>query len=245
MTSEHDEEIPNFPKALSLQGTDPVVSVNLAIDWIIGHTHKDQELLVVRPRKYPHLLSRYPQLERLLKYRNVIDSTTRTAPHDHAGPVLLVWPTPEILNRFSNSWQVTALAVTEWVTETTNPWVAAYRPEILNGSLKVELNLEPIVMVAIESIGVSANLNNRFVSRDDKDEAVNGLKSLISRGHKLDPDAVYAYTLSLGWPGDAIDEFLKILKKMQSGVQVRSSFRFDTYDYWVTKTEAAYPQGEN
>lgn len=244
MTNDYDEDNPNFPKALSLQGTDPVVSVNLAISWITKQTQRGQELLVVRPRKDPHLLRRYPQLERLLKYRNVIDAAIRTAPHDHSGPVLLVWPTPEILNRFSNSWQVTALAVTESAPVTTTPWAAAYQPEILNGELNVSINLDPVVMVALKSMGESANLNNQFVTRDDKDIAVNGLRSLHSRGHKLDRDAVYAYTLSLGWPGDAIDEFLKILKKMQSGVQVRSSSRFDTYNFWMAKAEEGFPQGE-
>lgn len=237
MSDETNNDVPQFPRALSLIGNSHEASVNAALEWITGQTKEGQSILVVRPVKNSNVLNSYPQLKRFLQYRNVIDATPRTAPYYFDGPVLLLWPTREMLGQFSNCWTVTALCVAEWETEVSHPWAAAFDPEILNGTLEIEWpELDPVAKTAIEEMGTSSNLNNRFISQDDKDVAVNGIKSLLAHGHELDSDIVYAHAMSLGWPGDAVDEFMNILKRLQSGVQVRTHSTFDHYDYWVNRT---------
>lgn len=227
-------EIPDIPRALALNGTNSRQDMITAINWIIDHT-ESQKILVVRPTKND-LSHSYPELAQFLKHRAVSDTSYRTAPTYFQGPVLLLWPDSKTIGTYNQSSDTTALCVVEGSRNAAIPWAQAFKPEILNGELNSDAAaLEPIVEIALESIGLSANHNNRFISTYDRDVAVNGIRSLLTRGHTLIPADVYSWTLANGWPEDSASEFKKILIKLISGTNMRVSDRWDLYSYWQSK----------
>lgn len=219
------------PRALVLSTLNGQEDMTTAIDWIVAQ-YQGKPILSVRPKKN-NLEWHYPALAKFLKYREVIDCSVRTASEFHRGPVLLLWPDSGTISTFNQSEDTTALCVLEGSRSATTAWARAFHPDVLNGELETSpIELEPIVEVALQSIGLSANHNNYFIDTSDRDIAINGIRNLLKRGHVLNPSDIYAWTLAHDWPEDSAVEFQKILKKLISGTNMRVSERWDTYSYW-------------
>lgn len=195
---------------------------NIAVRWVMSHrTGGDMPLLYAPGRR------NYQQYDLLNAFaRQFQGETWKTLLNAgwRGGPVLAVWPDQKHLGQISGDRRTSALCVVAWVDAEVSAWAAAVGAVNLDpGSttLPPAPQLDPVVRVAVRTLGQLVNHSNALAGSFDKDLAVSTVMTLVEAGYRLDPEAMYAAAMQDGWPSSGADRLKEMSTKAMAGVRLQ------------------------
>lgn len=146
--------------------------------------------------------------------------TDRTAPYAFAGPVVIPWAYPKLIEK-AESLKPAAVCATEWVEGELDDWKRSHGP--VDPATGEAAPTEPVpaatrgfVRTLTEHAGGGNVLNPM-----DKGRAIDGLKALKLAGPGIDPAVIRAAALDLRWQAGAADRLRDLAVKVAGGSAVR------------------------
>jgi hypothetical protein len=156
--------------------------------------------------------------------------------------VIALWPSKSALQALDDVSSINALGVLTWGIDETTPWAAAVGATDLLGlaSLPAPTISDPVVLGAMRGLTNSVNLSTGLVHPSDRDQAIETLRALRSRGHVLDGDAIEIWAVSVGWSYRHAAELGSMVRDIAAGKAKRTSSRgvswkpsSETFDHWA------------
>ncbi len=154
------------------------------------------------------------------------------------GPVLAAWPSEERLALIDGDRRTTALCVLAWNPKDSAAWASAHDPQILSPGIgpSPAVQLDPVVEQGLMTLTRLVNHSNNLAGSMDRRDAVVVLRTLHEGGHRLDPDAIYAWALSNDWPGRGALRLKEMASEVGAGKRLRaggdSPLRADSLQRW-------------
>lgn len=147
------------------------------------------------------------------------------------GPVLVCWPTEEMLDRVSDNLQrqVTAACVLEWGDALyQRAWLAAHGGIDLTTGRQAAVNsdgLPAVVVVAMENLSAIVNHSNSLVGTFDKELAISTLQALVRGGYLYDVDELCSWALVNGFTDREVQHLRDYATKALVGHRFRLTGR--------------------
>ncbi|MDP9818290.1 hypothetical protein [Spirilliplanes yamanashiensis] len=212
--------------------------VDAAIDWCCQHMENGDTLTVWTYQKSN--LRNCAPLERLVAQHSDVEHVTgRGGGFTRGkGPVLLAWADMEDIGKLIQygGHGIRALCVITWNDEAIRPWVSAVRPAVLgDGSAWDDsaLDIDPVVVQAVESLTRTMNHNNTISAGFEKDNVVSTLLALHDAGIRLNGEAMQGWALAHGWSGKNPVRLAGYVQDINAGKRprCRSVLRADYIDH--------------
>ena len=149
------------------------------------------------------------------------------------GVVVAAWPDADHLGRIDSDPRTRALCVLAWTEADVAGWARARSPEVLGGELAAPSSnweLDPVVVVALRSLGQLVNHGNNLASSSDRDLAIATLTLLAREGFARPSEEIYAFALSNGWPHRGARRLQQLSREISDGKRKRISGRWPLVD---------------
>jgi hypothetical protein len=190
--------IPDRYDAFWIPGPDRLdidAGLQLGYAWLDVTTYPGERVVVVATKS---MLGKRPMLARAGRY-HVVSPRARDIPYMTAGAVLAIWPSAETLELAQTLALDSALCaipyrhdITWWIARTGATNLAD--PEAQTASLAP---LDPVVTDRLDSI-LSFGGSNGFVGAGEKEDAVRGLRAILTAGQRPSPHDVEGYARASG-----------------------------------------------
>lgn len=218
----------------ALVGIDSSDSYPDAIRWSLGQAALlgGQTLLYVPLRDGE---GAHATLRDFSRRRDVITTTWKSLSGLRwtGGVVVAAWPDADHLGRIDSDPRTRALCVLAWTEADVVGWARARSPEVLGGQLATPSStceLDPVVVVALRSLGQLVNHGNNLASSSDREIAIATLTVLAREGFALPSDEIYAFALSHGWPHRGAQRLQQLSQEISDGKRKRISGRWPLVD---------------
>ncbi|HEY3008733.1 MAG TPA: hypothetical protein VGJ63_11820 [Micromonosporaceae bacterium] len=235
----------DYPTALAADPKQPNLALRTAFQWVVAKQREvGGSILLYAPGKQN--IDGNNLLAEFCRRAGVQVATWRTGAWAwDGGPVLAAWPSRNKLAEIADHHGVRALCVVPWADGEVDAWATAANPELLLGAEEpaVRAVTDPVVVEGLKSLTLMVNHSNHLASALDRRDAVAVLTTLHLGGHRLDADAIYAWSLANGWPGQGAERLREMAEKISSGVRMRtgtreSPLRSDVLNQWREKASA-------
>lgn len=232
----------DYPTAVASYDDEGVAA---AVKWSLGYMQRGDTMSVWTSLKSN--LRNCAALDNLVRrYSDVEHITGRGwGGHSGPGPVLMAWPSiDQIGELISQSHHISALCVITWNADRIRPWVTSMRPDILGDGSEWEHlspDLDPVVVLALEDLTRTINLNNTIAAGHDKDDVVSTLLALHEAQVRMDADAMQGWALAHGWSGKNPEQLATYVRNINAGRRPRGErvLRADYVDYLRRKAESS------
>jgi hypothetical protein len=214
----------DYPTALAADPGQPELALRTALEWVLAKQREvGGDVLVFAPGKQE--IDGNTVLAGFCGRADVRVATWRARPAGWGGgPVLAAWPSRDKLAEIADRGGVRALCVVPWADGEVDAWAAAANPVLLLGAKAFAAGAvsDPVVVEGLKSLTLMVNQSNHLAGALDKRDAVVVLTTLHRGGHRLDADAIYAWALANGWPGQGAERLREMAQKISSGVRMRT-----------------------
>ena len=149
------------------------------------------------------------------------------------GVVVAAWPDADHLGRIDSDPRTRALCVLAWTEADVAGWARARSPEVLGGQAATpssKWELDPVVVVALRSLGQLVNHGNNLAGSADRDLAIATLTVLAREGFALPSEEIYAFALSHGWTHRGAQRLQQLSREISDGKRKRISGRWPLVD---------------
>ncbi len=136
---------------------------------------------------------------------------------------------------------IRALCVITGNDEAIRPWVSAVRPTVLGDGAAWDdsaLDIDPVVVQAMQSLTRTINHNNTISAGFEKDNVVSTLLALHGAGIRLNGEAMQGGALAHGWSGRNPERLAGYVQDINAGKRprCRSVLRADYIDHLRRRT---------
>ncbi|MCZ2813159.1 hypothetical protein O2W15_17135 [Modestobacter sp. VKM Ac-2979] len=230
------EEVRAIPRALASHPADDSRSVARAIRWFLQAAERvgGQPLLLVPRRNFDGFDRPLVDLSKRIQTETW---KTFTGCHWPGGPVLAAWPDRDQVAKLDADRRTSALCVLIWSERDVAAWSAAHLPEMLSPTAtppSPSTVSDPAVERGLETVTTLINQSNGLTGYG-RDIAVTALLTLHDAGYQLDPEEIYAWTLSKGWRPMGAAELRDFATAINRGTRPRAhrpALRADILDVW-------------
>lgn len=235
----------DYPTALAADPKQPDLALRTAFQWVLTKQREvGGSILVFAPAKQN--IDRNTMLAEFCRRAGVQVATWRKGAWGWGGgPVLAAWPSRDKLAEIADHHGIRALCVVPWADGEVDAWATVANPELLLGAEQPAARTvtDLVVVEGMKSLTLMVNHSNHLAGALDKRDAVAVLTTLHRGGHRLDPDAIYAWALANGWPGQGAERLREMGHKISSGVRMRTGtrdnpLRSDALARWREKASA-------
>lgn len=169
--------------------------LRLGYQWLDGGPVRNERVVLLNAKT---MLNNRPMLAQASQY-HVVSPRSRHIPHTTAGRVLAIWPSPETLELAQQLALDSALCVIPY-RQSIDWWIARSGAVNLTDPEAEPAKLaqpEPAVAEMLDSI-LGFGGHNSFVGAYEKEESVQGLRTMVARGHRPDPQDLEEYARASG-----------------------------------------------
>lgn len=170
--------------------------------------------------------------------------TQRTKlPSWRGGPVLVAYPTKQLLDMIDDMYGVTEILVVPWLLSEVQYWLNTWAPQELGSSVPTPRapsigNL--VVVEALKTLTQTVNLSTGIADRSDRQAAIDLFQRLREAGEHFKPSEVRAWLVSQGgWSPQDADQVKSIAESILAGRHLRSGGRFwadNIVEQWRSRT---------
>lgn len=165
--------------------------------------------------------------------------TLRDKPYNWNGPVLVVYPSKELLDMIDSLFDVTHVLVIPWTLEEMQYWIntwGAYELGTQPTKSKKELVSNPVVEEALISLTARVNVSTGISHPLDRASAIDLFRRLKATGEHFDPEEVRAWLVAEGnWKPKYADEVAEVARGVIEGKrfrETRSRWKEDIVEIW-------------
>jgi hypothetical protein len=147
------------------------------------------------------------------------------------GPILVCWPTEEMLDVVSDQmrYHASPVCVLEWGDAPyQRAWLAAHGAiDVTTGQLAAvnTSGLSTVVLVAMENLSAIVNHGNSLVGTFDKELAIETLQALVRGGHRYEVEELCSWALANGFTGREVQNLRDYASKALAGHRFRTTGR--------------------
>jgi hypothetical protein len=163
---------------------------------------------------------------------------TKRLPNLRGAVVLAVWLDDGQLARIDDG-RPLAICAIPWLAADIQTWRASWNPVEIRAGEPTSVGPtvgNPVVIEALRSLTLSANLSTGLSHPRDRDEAVHTFRALAKGGEAFDPTAVRAWAVQNGWSARGADELQQVAQDVRDGKRLRTHEgpppRSGMLDYW-------------
>ena len=153
--------------------------------------------------------------------------------------VLSFWPTVADLEQLDGATGLAALAVVPWNESEIEVWRDARGAKDLLGKIgtpQSDLEIDPIVRAALETINLLSNVSTGVRNPRDRANAVHVFRTLREHGYNAPPDVTRRWATSNGWSAGDARELAELAEGVNNGraYQVgRYMLSANIFDIWT------------
>lgn len=143
-----------------------------------------------------------------------------------SGPMLVVYPSPKLLDVVDGLQAPSDVLVVPWVREEVEPWIRMWGARELGSSAKPEPKRfsNPTVRAALESLTSHVNLSTGLAHPSDRAAAITMFRLLQDAGEPFDPDEARDWLISeLGWQPQHANKVSDVAEGVLEGRRFRTS----------------------
>lgn len=132
------------------------------------------------------------------------------------GPIIVIYPTPKLLDKIDDMYNVTDVLVIPWLFEEIIPWIKGWGAKELGSSLGKnipKLSLEYRIIDKLEKLSKSVNLSTGIGHPSDKNTAIRCFEYFKSNNISVDLIELRAWLIANNWKSKSADLVIKLATK--------------------------------
>lgn len=152
-------------------------------------------------------------------------ATERTIESENvAGPVLVIHPTKELLDKLDDLWDVTDIIVIPWRRDEIQQWINTWNAQDIErteNTTKSSIISNPVVEKALVSLCSIINVSTGIMHLSDKDRTIDLFDLLKEENEPYDCHEIRSYLIKNNWFTEHADGLVKIAEAVQQGKRIR------------------------